>query len=169
MIVETLLVRSWLPGTAHRAILLRMFGAQVGRHVTLKPGLRVKFPWRLRIDDWVWLGDDVWIDNLAAVEVRVHSVVSQGVYICTGNHDWSRDDFKLVVRPVAIGPHAWVCARATLAPGTVVGEGTIVGLGAVADGALRDWTIYKGNPAREIGPRLRVKDDDTLKRDAPSR
>ncbi len=44
-----LLSARWLPGSAWRVALLRSFGAQIGSGCRLKPGLRVKFPWRLQV------------------------------------------------------------------------------------------------------------------------
>src|SRR5665213_1705205 len=46
---------------------LRCFGARVGRGVVLKPNLRITFPWKLTLGDYVWLGDECWILNLAPV------------------------------------------------------------------------------------------------------
>jgi putative colanic acid biosynthesis acetyltransferase WcaF len=152
-LLQLVFVRSALPGSWLRVQLLRLFGATIGMHVVIKPGLRVKFPWRLRVADWVWLGEDVWIDNLATVSIGSHAVISQGAYLCTGSHDWRRASFDLITASITVGPQAWVCAAAVLAPGTQVGRGAVVGLGAVASGTLEEWSIYKGNPAAISGRR----------------
>lgn len=136
-----LLVESWLPGSGWRAGLLRAFGARVGRGCVLKPRLRIKFPWRLSVGDHSWLGEGVWIDNLAPVDIGSHSVVSQGAYLCTGSHRWDRSGFDLETRPIQVGDQAWVAARASLAPGTRVGEGAVVGFGAVVSGEIEAWTV----------------------------
>ena len=133
--------------------MLRAFGARIGRGAVLKPHLRIKFPWRLRLGDHVWLGEGVWIDNLAPVDVGSHVCVSQGAYLCTGSHNWGSPTFDLIVRPIRIADSAWICARATLAPGTTVGEGTVVALGAVAAGELLPWQVYAGVPAVAVRPR----------------
>src|SRR5262249_42902381 len=86
LIVSTLLVDSSVPGSRHRVFLLRMFGASIGRRVAFKPRVRIKFPWRLEIGDDTWIGESVWIDNLAKVEIGSHCCISQGAYICTGSH-----------------------------------------------------------------------------------
>jgi putative colanic acid biosynthesis acetyltransferase WcaF len=65
----------------------------------MKPGLKVKFPWRLVIGDHVWLGEDVWIDNLAEVWIGDSVCISQGAYLCTGSHDWRDEAFTLVTKP----------------------------------------------------------------------
>ena len=130
--VSGLLVNSALPGSWHRVLVLRAFGAIIGRGVVIKPHVRIKFPWRLKIGDYSWIGEQVWIDNLAQVTIGAHSVVSQGVYLCTGSHNWRKETFDLIVKPVAIGDCAWICAMARIAPGVTVGDDAIVGFGVTA-------------------------------------
>jgi len=68
-------------------MILRWFGAKIGQGVRIKTGVRVKFPWRLIIQDFVWIGEDAWLDNLDLITIESHCCISQGVYLCTGNHD----------------------------------------------------------------------------------
>ena len=153
MMVQALFVSSWLPGSLHRKCLLRAFGARIGRGAVLKPRLRVKFPWKLTLGEHVWLGEGVWIDNLAPVEIGSNVCVSQEAYLCTGSHDWGSSQFDLAVRPIRLADCVWICARATLAPGTSVGEGSVVALGAVASGELASWQVYAGVPAAVVRAR----------------
>jgi putative colanic acid biosynthesis acetyltransferase WcaF len=141
---------SLLPFSAFRRVILRIFGAKIGRGVVIKPGFRVKYPWFLKVGNHSWLGEDVWIDNLSMVTIGNHVCISQGAYLCTGNHDWSHPSFRLFVRPIEVHDGAWVSARASLAPGTVVGEGAVVGFGAVARGNVPPYEIHAGNPARFV-------------------
>ena len=142
------LLRSTLvPFSFYRATLLRLFGATIGRGVVIKPGIRVKYPWLLRVGDFTWLGEDVWIDNLGKVDIAEHVCVSQGVYLCTGNHDWSDPTFGLRVEPITLGPGSWVGARSVVCPGATVGEGAMAAAGSVVVKTLKPWTIYAGNPA----------------------
>lgn len=150
LVVQAGLVESWIPGSRHRRWLLRLFGARIGESVVFKPRIRIKFPWRLRIGNHVWIGEGVWIDNLAEVSIGEHSVVSQGAYICTGSHDWSRDSFDLITKPVALGAHCWVGAFSRLCPGTRMEEGSVLAMGSVGGGVLQAWMIYRGNPAVAI-------------------
>ncbi|MCX5948703.1 MAG: WcaF family extracellular polysaccharide biosynthesis acetyltransferase [Cyanobacteria bacterium] len=149
-----LLRASWLPGSAWRVQLLRRFGASLGRGCRLKPGLRVKFPWRLSCGDHCWLGEDVWIDNLASVTLGDRVCLSQGAYLCTGNHDYRSSDFGLRLGPITIGSDAWIGACAVLAPGTCVGEAAVVSLAAVASGIVPAATVVRGNPALPTGARF---------------
>ena len=132
LVLSALFVASFLPGSAHRRWLLALFGARIGRGVVVKPGVRVKFPWRLEVGDNAWLGEGAWIDNIVPVTIGANACVSQGAYLCTGNHDWSVPSFDLRAAPIVLADGAWVGARAVVGPGVTVGRGAIVALGAVA-------------------------------------
>jgi putative colanic acid biosynthesis acetyltransferase WcaF len=132
---------------------LRLFGARVGRNVIVKPGVRVKCPWHLTIGDNAWLGERCWIDNFVEVRIGANACISQGAYICTGNHDWSDPGMGRIVEPVAVEDGAWVGAFARIAPGVVVGREAIVTLGSVLVGDAAPRGIYRGNPAEWIRER----------------
>lgn len=148
LIVSGLFVESWLPGSGWRVALLQLFGARIGAGVMIKPGLKVKFPWRLYVGDCSWIGERAWIDNLGQVTIGNHVCISQGAYLCTGNHDWSSKHFDLLVAPIIVSDHAWICAYTTLAPGSSIGEGAVVVMGETASGRIDDWTIWTHGAAR---------------------
>lgn len=139
--LSSVLVTSFIPGSTWRIALLRLFGAQLGSGIVVKPRVSIKFPWRLSVGDNSWIGEGVWIDNLASVSIGSNACISQGVYLCTGSHNWSSERFDLVVKPISIGDQSWVCARAVVGPGAQIGEGGVVGLGCIFSGVLEPWTI----------------------------
>jgi putative colanic acid biosynthesis acetyltransferase WcaF len=143
----------WLPGSAWRVALLRIFGAHIGRRCRVKPGLRVKYPWRLKVGRACWLAEAAWIDNLAPVVLGDHVCLSQGAYLCTGNHDFRSPTFDLRIRSIRIGSEAWIGAASVLSPGTVVGSGTVIGIGSVVRGDIPENVIVRGNPAAVVGKR----------------
>jgi putative colanic acid biosynthesis acetyltransferase WcaF len=148
------LVRSyWLPWSGFKVMILRWFGAEIGEQVRIKPGIRVKFPWRLRIGNHVWIGEDAWFDNLALITIEDHVCISQAVYLCTGNHDWSSPYFDLRVAPIMIQEAAWVAARAVVGPGVTISAGAILSLGGVAHRSLMPMAVSVGNPAQPIKTR----------------
>jgi putative colanic acid biosynthesis acetyltransferase WcaF len=157
LMLDAVLVRSRVPGYAHRRQILRTFGARIGKRVLIKPGVRIKFPWRLEIGDDSWIGEDVWIDNLAAVHIGRNCCISQGAYICTGSHDWAKSTFDLIVKPVKIGDGAWLASRSVVGPGVVVGEGAVLSLGSVTTSDLATWGIYQGVPATLVKHRALSK------------
>ncbi len=148
-----LLSTRWLPGSAWRIALLRSFGARIGRGCRIKPGLRVKFPWRLQVGQACWLAEDAWLDNLAPITLGDRVCLSQGTYLCTGNHNFRSPGFDLRLGPITIGDDAWIAARAVLAPGSQIGPGAVVAFGAVVSGTISPRAIVRGNPAVVVGQR----------------
>jgi putative colanic acid biosynthesis acetyltransferase WcaF len=142
------LVRSeFLPFSKLKSLVLRVFGARIGRGVYIKPGVRVKFPWYLKVGDYTWLGERVWIDNLAQVTIGSHACVSQDVYLCTGNHDWSHPNMRLFHKPIELRDGCWIAARSMVCPGVTVGECAVVVGGSVVAANVPDYEIRGGNPA----------------------
>ena len=150
---------SLIPFSGFRSWLLRLFGARIGKGVYSKTGLRVKFPWYLEVGDYSWLGEDLWIDNLAPVTIGPHVCLSQGVYLCTGNHDWSLTNMKLFRKPIVCERGSWVGARAVVCPGVVIGEGAIVTVGSVAARNVPPYEIHAGNPAAFVRRRVLKRAD----------
>lgn len=114
-----------LPSRA-KVMLLRMFGAKLGRGVVIKPRVDIKSPWFLEAGDHVWIGEKVWIDNHTTVRIGSNSCISQGAYIFTGNHDWSDPTFAFFCKPIEIGAGVWVTAFCKVPPGSVIPDHTAV-------------------------------------------
>ena len=154
VVLSALFVSSWIPGSTHRKWLLNAFGAKVGRDVVIKPGVKIKFPWRLSIGDYSWIGEDAWIDNLSMVTIGSNVCISQGAYLCTGSHDWSSQAFDLITTPISVGEGAWVSAKAVVGPGVTIDEGEVLCLGSVVTKDLAPWAIYSGDPGKRIKTRV---------------
>lgn len=133
-----------------RRSLLRLFGAQVGRHVHIYPTVRISIPWNLRLDDHCAIGDRAILYALGPIHVGARTTVSQGSHLCAGSHDWRDPTMPLTKPPISIGPDAWICADAFIGPGVAVGSRAIVGARGVAMADVASGTIVAGNPAQTI-------------------
>lgn len=148
------IVRShWIPSSQLRVWILRFFGAHIADGVVIKPGVRVKFPWRLTIGAHTWIGEDAWLDNLAAIEIGRHACVSQGAYFCTGNHNWSDPKFGLITRGIYMGDGSWAGARCFIGPGVSLGECAVAAAGSVVARDIPAYEVHAGNPAAFIKKR----------------
>jgi putative colanic acid biosynthesis acetyltransferase WcaF len=161
MVVELLLVSNPLQiSSALRARALRLFGARVGANVIMRPRMRVKFPWNLRIGDNCWVGEGVWIHNQGLVTIEDNVVVSQETFITTGSHDIYRS-MDLVIKPVNIRRGAWLTTRCIVLQGVEVGQNTVVTPGSVVHKTLLPDGVYGGNPASFIRRRWKANDETT--------
>jgi putative colanic acid biosynthesis acetyltransferase WcaF len=136
-----------------RAFLLRLFGAKMGPDCHFYPRSKVWAPWNLICAEQVTAGDGAEIYNPAPVTLGSHAILSQDAYVCAATHDYDDPAFPLIAYAMEIGAYAWVCARASVAPGVNVGEGAVLGLGSVATRSLDPWTVYAGVPAVKVKER----------------
>ncbi|RZK22428.1 MAG: colanic acid biosynthesis acetyltransferase WcaF [Hymenobacter sp.] len=139
---------------AVKTSILRLFGAVVGRGVVIKPNVRIKNPWRLRVGDHSWIGESVWVDNMEDVSIGHHVIVSQGAMLLTGNHDYKHSAFPFRLAPIVLEEGVWIGARSVVCPGTVCHSHAILSVNSVATSALSAWVIYSGNPAVPVRPRV---------------
>jgi putative colanic acid biosynthesis acetyltransferase WcaF len=144
----------WLPVSAIKVALLRIFGAQVGSGVVIKPAVNIKYPWRLKIGNHVWIGEQVWIDNLENVEIGDHVCISQGAMLLCGNHNYKKSTFDLMVGKIILEEGTWIGAQTVVCPGVVCKSHAILTVGSVATSELKAYTIYQGNPAKAIKERV---------------
>ena len=138
------------PSSALKVFLLKLFGAKVGRGVILKPGINIKYPWKLSIGNHCWIGEKVWIDNLVPVTISDNVCVSQGAMLLTGNHNYTKTTFDLMVAPIILESGAWVGTRSIVGPGVHLDSHAVLSVQSVATGHLDAFSIYQGNPARKI-------------------
>jgi putative colanic acid biosynthesis acetyltransferase WcaF len=136
-----------------RSFLLRGFGATMGPNCHFYPGSKVWAPWNLICADQVTAGDGAEIYNPAPITLGSHAILSQDAYVCAATHDYDDPAFPLIAYAMNIGAYAWVCARASVAPGVTVGDGAVLGLGSVATRNLEPWTVYAGTPAVKVKDR----------------
>ena len=155
MLANAVFLLTWFPWpSALKRGVLRLFGAGVGEGVVVKPRVNVKYPWRLTVGDHAWIGEGVWIDSLAPVRIGANACLSQGVMIETGNHDWSRPTFDLVVKEVVVEEGAWAAVRALLLPGARLASHAVLGAGSVLSGETEAYGVYVGVPAVKVRERV---------------
>ncbi len=145
---------SRFPFNGFKIFLLRLFGARVGRGVVIKPGVNIKSPWLLTVGDYVWIGENVWIDNLVSVRLGSNSCLSQGALLLTGNHNYKKPAFDLIARSITLEEGAWIGAKATVCPGVTCRSHAMLTVGSVATGELDAYGIYQGNPAVKLRERV---------------
>jgi putative colanic acid biosynthesis acetyltransferase WcaF len=137
-----------------KIVLLKLFGAKVGVAIVVKPYVNIKYPWNLTIGDYTWIGESVWIDNLVNISIGSNVCISQGAYLLTGNHDYKKSTFDLVVKNVTLEDGVWIGAKSIICPGVFCKSHSVLSAGSVATKNLDAYSVYQGNPAIKIRNRL---------------
>ncbi len=137
-----------------KVALLRLFGAKAGRGIVIKPSVNIKYPWKLEIGDYSWIGECVWIDNLADVIIGNNCCISQGAFLLTGNHNYKKNSFDLITAPIILQDGVWIGAKAIVCPGVTCETHAVLSVASVATTNLPAYRICKGNPAEPVGERI---------------
>lgn len=138
-----------MPFSSVLVFILRSFGSKIGKEVRIKPGIHIKYPWKLEIGDYSWLAD-CYIENLDWVKIGDNCCISQQALLMTGNHNYKKTAFDLFVKPIVLESGAWIGASAKVGPGVTLYSHSVLSMGSIATKDLDAYWIYGGNPARRI-------------------
>ena len=137
-----------------RAVLLRVFGAKVGRGCIIRRTVRIEMPWHLELNDHVCIGDHCILYCLGHVRLGERVSISQYSHLCAGTHDYTRQDLPLITEPIEIESDVWIGADVFVGPGVRVGARSVVGARSSVFKDLPADKVCVGSPARPIKPRV---------------
>lgn len=146
MLQQGLFNIEWLKvyGLKHR--MLVMLGAKLASGVVFKPKAKITFPWKLSVGENSWIGEEAWLLNLDRIEIGANVCISQRALLCTGSHNWKKESFDLITKPIIIEDGAWICADVFIGPGVTIGKNAVVTAGSVVTQDLPPDMICSGNP-----------------------
>ncbi len=144
----------WIPISRVKVSLLRLFGAKIGRGVNIKPNVNIKYPWKLSVGDFTWIGEGVWIDNLTSISIGSNCCISQGAFLLCGNHNYKQSTFDLITRSIVLEDGVWVGAKAVVCPGVTIKSHAVLAVQSVATKDLQPYEVYQGNPAVFVKKRV---------------
>jgi len=133
-----------------RSLLLRAFGARLGKRCHIYPGAKIWAPWNLECGDDVAIADGTEVYNTSLIKLEDGAVISQGAYLCGASHDPDDPDFPLLTARIVVERRAWVASRAIVMLGITLGEGCVIGAGSVVTRNVPKGAICAGNPCRVI-------------------
>ena len=153
--VNAIFFNSYLiPVSGFKCFLLRFFDATIGEKVVIKPKVNIKYPWNISIGNNVWIGEGVWMDSLGKVSIGNNVCISQGAYLLTGNHNYKKSSFDLMVNDILIKDGVWIGAKSIVCPGVICNENAVLTVGSTATKNLESFTIYQGSPAKLLRKRI---------------
>ena len=138
-----------------RALLLRLFGADISSKARVYPKAKIWAPWNLSMGDYATLADDVDCYCVNKISIGAHTTVSQYSYLCGATHDFNKKNFPLQPKPISIGSQVWIAADCFVGPGVTISQGVVVGARSSVFSDLEPWTVCAGTPAKKINDRQR--------------
>lgn len=137
-----------------------VLGWQIGPRASILMGQQIDFG-KLRgrgkpvvIGAGAVINPDCYLQTFGGLEIGENASISREVAIITGSHDMNSQDFREILKPIAIGSHTWIGARAIVLGGVTIGEGAVVCAGSVVRSTVRPGAVVDGVPGKVVGRRL---------------
>ncbi|MFZ5448844.1 MAG: WcaF family extracellular polysaccharide biosynthesis acetyltransferase [Thermodesulfobacteriota bacterium] len=150
LLQDTLFRFSPIPMYGFRSRLLRLFGANIGKNVKIRPKTRVHYPWRVEIGDYCQIGDDAWLYSIGHIKIGNNTVISQKTFLCTAGHDHNDPYFRTLVKPITVGNGVWIASDVYVAPGVTIGDNSVIGARSSVFKDIPPGVICYGNPCKVI-------------------
>lgn len=157
------IMAQWLPISQRssmskkaRAFWAKRIVASLGENVNIERG--AVFGPLLEIGNNSGIGIDC--EVYGTVRIGDNVMMGPEVVIYTSGHKHDRVDIPMIAqgsdeeRPVVIGNDVWIGRRAIIMPGVTIGDGCIIGAGAVVTKDIPKYSIAGGVPAKVIKSRL---------------
>jgi putative colanic acid biosynthesis acetyltransferase WcaF len=145
-----------IPSHAVRHLLYRtLCGVRVGRSSSIHRKCRMYHPFHIRIGDHSVINYGVLLDGRRGLAIGNNVSISEGCVLLTLGHDVDDPDFTPEGAQVTIGDYAFIGSYSRILPGVTLGEGAVVGAGAVVTRDVAPYTVVGGVPARYIRDRSR--------------
>lgn len=138
--------------TALRRFCGRLMLAHCGKQVNIEHN--AYFSPKVSLGDRSGIGVNAKIHGACTIGNQV--MMGENCTIITRNHRFDRTDIPMMdqgfedERPVSIGSDVWIGDNVTILPGVHIGDGCVIGAGAVVTRDIPPYTIAAGVPARVI-------------------
>ncbi|MEP7221304.1 MAG: putative colanic acid biosynthesis acetyltransferase [Novosphingobium sp.] len=148
-IMAWLVLARFTPPPLHgwRRLVLRWFGASVGRGARVHGSAVIWLPGNLDLGENALIGPGARIYNQGRITIGAWTVISQRAHLCASTHDISDPHFQLVCKPIEIGAGCWVAAEAFVGPGVQMADGAVLSARGALFSDAEAGGVYAGNPA----------------------
>lgn len=149
----TNILLSHIPSRHIRLWILRLYGANIEKNVSMFADVSIRNISKLSIGTGSSIGPKVLLDARSGLSIGKNVTIAYDAIIWTLHHDYNSIDFHVIGESVEIEDYSWVCSRAIILPGVRIGKGAVVASGAVVTKNVEPYTIVGGIPAKVIGMR----------------
>ncbi|MBK0368796.1 LbetaH domain-containing protein [Flavobacterium agrisoli] len=133
-----------------RIFVLKCFGAKICWSSHIYASVKIWAPWNLQLGKNSTLGPKVDCYNQGFINIGNNTVISQKTYLCASSHDYTKNNFPLILKPIFIGSEVWIAADVFIGPGVKIEDNVVVAARSVVVKSVERNLIIGGNPAKQI-------------------
>ena len=146
-------------GIVKRYILLKTIAKNCGDNVCIMEGVYLLHPENLSIGNNVSIHPMCYLDAQGSINIGNDVSIAEGSSLISFEHNYSDNtipikDQDLSLGPISISSNVWIGAKATVLSNVTVGNGSIIGAGAVVTKNVDENIIVGGVPAKKIKERI---------------
>lgn len=143
----------------------------ISKTLKIHRSARIYHQSRIKLGDYIYIGPNCILNAEGGITLGDGTIFSSEVVILSSTHDYNDGEqlpFDIFDnhRPISIGRGVWLGYRSMVCPGVTVGDGAVIGMGAVVTRDVQPGIVVGGNPAVKIGARDEVKLCHLLSKDA---
>lgn len=140
-----------MPTNFLRIFFLKIVGAKLGSNNYISRNVKFDFPWRLIIGNNNYISKSVYLDCRGGQIIIGNSCdISSNASIFTLSHNIYSSNFSVKKSDIHIGSRVWICVNVILLPGSYISDGTVVAASSVVSNRLKSFSLYQGNPVKNI-------------------
>jgi acetyltransferase-like isoleucine patch superfamily enzyme len=159
----------WWPEESHfqrlRGALYRPLLGGCGSHFRLNCRVTMIKPENIHLGRNVLLATGVWLDGSGSLTIEDDVLVGPYCVITSSNHTFIDNCVSkgpLELAHTHIGRGTWLAAHVVVKAGVRIGNGVLVAANAVVTKDIPDNVIAAGVPARVLGPRHDLSNEDSI-------
>lgn len=114
------------------------------------------YPEKISFGKNVHVGPGAMFDGAGEISIDDGTIFAPNVKVFSRSHNFDQDlqalpfDNVVLISPVIIGRYVWIGANAIILPGVHIGDGAVIGAGAVVARDVPSCGIAVGNPAKVV-------------------
>lgn len=130
-----------------RNVMYRIFGAKIGKGVRIAPDVKILYPWKVAIGNYVWIGSGTNLYSVDSIIIGNNVSISFNVFIATANHDIYDITFPTTSAPIYIEDECWISTNVLILQGVRVRRGTVVSACSLVTKEIPEGMVVSGIPA----------------------
>lgn len=142
-------------GQILRRIFYRKYFKHIGSDVKIGPSVRFVFPEKISLFDDVRINENCYLNGYAEIKIKERVLIGPFTMIHSANHVIPKDRKAIFNsgyegKMIVLEKDSLISAHCSVLAGVKIGEGSVLGAGAVATGNIPSFGIYGGIPAKLI-------------------